>query len=598
MNSFHPLRPIVLSFVLTSIFQLSFAQDQRIADSLQLIYESGTIADSLQLQLLRELAFNELQNLDRGLGYADELVKLSQEKGDLIYLYRGYLQKGRISRLKGNLTVAMTALFNSVKAAQEANYPEGVGGAYITIADIYSANGNSNNAILYYNKAIEILRTTPDSITLATAFSNAGDEYFNKKAYDSALYYFDESGRIFQQTNYRIGTAYNLGNKGMVYAELGRNDLAETNINEAIAILQELQDFYPIAVYLTYMSDIYLSKKDNTTALKYAQRSLELAKGYGLKEQISNANLLLSKLYEQFGNASESLKYYKDYVTYRDSVRNIEAVQQLANQRTDFEVAQKQIEVDLQTRNRQIIVVAATIALFLISLLAFGLYRRYLFIRTTNKIIEEERERSERLLLNILPEQTARELKERGVVQAKKFESVTVLFTDFKDFTRSAEFIEPELLVKSIDYYFKAFDQITLRHGLEKIKTIGDAYMCACGLPDNNNNHCRNTILAAREMINVVNQKLQAKDDLVHFEVRIGVHTGPVVAGIVGDTKWQYDIWGDTVNIASRMETNSVPGRINLSETTYQQIKDEFPCEYRGIIEVKHRSPLKMYFLS
>ncbi|MDZ7607579.1 MAG: adenylate/guanylate cyclase domain-containing protein [Cyclobacteriaceae bacterium] len=175
---------------------------------------------------------------------------------------------------------------------------------------------------------------------------------------------------------------------------------------------------------------------------------------------------------------------------------------------------------------------------------------------------------------------------------------MTVLFTDFKEFTKSAEQVEPEQLVKSIDFYFKEFDRITSKYGLEKIKTIGDAYMCAGGLPKVTKTHAMNVIRAAREILEFVGGQAKNQDDLIHFEVRIGVHTGPVVAGIVGTKKWQYDIWGDTVNIASRMESMSEPGMVNLSETTYQHIKEEFPCEYRGLLEVKNRGALKMYFLS
>ena len=157
-------------------------------------------------------------------------------------------------------------------------------------------------------------------------------------------------------------------------------------------------------------------------------------------------------------------------------------------------------------------------------------------------IIEAENERSESLLLNILPEETAQELKLNGEVQAKKFESVTVLFTDFTEFSRIAENADPEHLVKSIDFYFKEFDMIVSNYGLEKIKTIGDSYMCAGGLPRVSQNHAKNAINAAKDMINLVNIQLQSQDDLIHFEIRIGVHTGPVVAGIVGTKKWQYDI--------------------------------------------------------
>jgi class 3 adenylate cyclase len=266
----------------------------------------------------------------------------------------------------------------------------------------------------------------------------------------------------------------------------------------------------------------------------------------------------------------------------------------MADLRTNYEVSQKQIEVDLlnqEKRNQRIMVISLVIILGLTAVLLTTLYWYY-------RTISREKKRSENLLLNILPAETARELKLDGKVDAVKFDDVTVLFTDFIEFSKSAEQVEPEQLVKSLGFYFKSFDEITTKYGLEKIKTIGDSYMCASGLPTTNKNHAGNAILAAKEMIALVKMEMDAPDGLTHFEIRIGLHSGPVVAGIVGIKKWQYDIWGDTVNIASRMEAGSRPGRINLSETTYQIIKDQYPCEYRGEIEVKNLGLMKMYFLS
>ena len=183
-------------------------------------------------------------------------------------------------------------------------------------------------------------------------------------------------------------------------------------------------------------------------------------------------------------------------------------------------------------------------------------------------------------------------------VDAVKAEKVTVLFTDFVEFSMLAKDIEPEKLVESIDFYFKGFDEIINKYGLEKIKTIGDSYMCAGGIPTPNENHAINMAKAAKEMMVLV-EKAKSKDNgLPHFEIRIGIHSGPVVAGIVGIKKWQYDIWGDTVNIASRMESASIPGKINISETTYDLIKNDFSCEFRGKIDVKNRGSFKMYFLN
>jgi class 3 adenylate cyclase len=578
-----------------------YAQDQKVADSLRQIYQEDKLADTAKLELLRKLSFNEVNDLNLALNYAEELIALSKKLGNDLYLHRGYFQLGNKRRLLGDLDEALAAYFKSREAAQKANYIKGEGTTYSAIADIYSVSKNHSNAILYYNKGIAALRISKDSVVLGTAISNAGDEYRNQKNYDTALLYFREAELIFEKVDYLIGKGYSLGNSGMVYANIGKNDLAEKNINEAIRILEELEDYYPICVYLISMSDIYLEKGDSKTAMNYAKRSLKLAEHYELKEQISDANLKLSELYEKEGNMTESFKYYRNHIAFRDSVNNVKTVQEMADLRTDYEVSQKQIEVDLlsqQKKTQRIIVFATAIALVLIFLLALGLYRRNTFIKKTNVIIQEEKDRSENLLHNILPEETALELKQNGKVRAQKFESVTVLFTDFKGFTQYAENLSPEKVVESIDFYFSKFDEIMEKYGLEKIKTVGDAYMCAGGLPFPTNDHAIKMTKAAIEIQDfVIAAKKQKSENDVRFDIRIGINTGPVVAGVVGSKKFAYDIWGDTVNIASRMESNSEPGKINISENTYLLVKDEFNCEYRGEIEVKNRGAMKMYFI-
>ena len=519
-----------------------------------------------------------------------------------LYLHRGYLQKGNKKRLFGDLEEALEAYFKSVEAALDAKFIKGEGVAYTAIADIYSISNNHPNAKMYYSKAIATLRKSDDLIALGSTISNAGDEYLNTENYDTALVYFKESGIIFEKADYLIGKAYSLGNIGIVYANTGDHSLAEKNINQAIKILEEAGDYYPICVYLISMCDIYLQKGDKRNAMSYALRSLQLAEQYGLKDQVSDANLKLSELFEKDDKLAESFKYYKNHIAYRDSVNDIRSVQKMADLRTDYEVSQKQVEVDLlhqQKKTQRIVVISTVIALFLIFLLALALYRRNLFIKKTNKIIEEERNRSDNLLLNILPEETAQELKQNGKVRAKRFESVTVLFTDFKGFTTYAENLSPEDLVETVDFYFSKFDEIMEKFGLEKIKTVGDAYMCAGGLHFHTEGHAHKMVMAAFEIAEFVNNcKMQKSANETRFEIRIGISTGPLVAGVVGTKKFAYDIWGDTVNIAARMESNSVPGRINVSANTYQLIKDAFDCEYRGEIEVKNRGMMKMYFVN
>ncbi len=209
--------------------------------------------------------------------------------------------------------------------------------------------------------------------------------------------------------------------------------------------------------------------------------------------------------------------------------------------------------------------------------------------------IQQEKKRSDSLLLDILPAEVAEELKVKGYSDAKQFDEVTVLFTDFKGFTTHAENLSAHDLVKEINECFSAFDHILEKHNIEKIKTVGDAYLAASGLPVLNPNHAKDTVNAAIEIRDFMLKRRKQNPD--SFEVRIGIHSGHVVAGIVGVKKFAYDIWGDTVNTAARMEQNSEGGKINISQTTYELVNDKFACEYRGEIEAKNKGKLRMYYV-
>jgi class 3 adenylate cyclase len=224
-------------------------------------------------------------------------------------------------------------------------------------------------------------------------------------------------------------------------------------------------------------------------------------------------------------------------------------------------------------------------------------------INKNNKLLEEEKQKSERLLLNILPAQVAEELKVSGKTKPTLYTDSTIIFSDFKDFTQFSELYTPEELVTELGQCFSMFDEIVAKYGLEKIKTMGDAYMCVAGIPANDKDAVTNAVralMAALEIAAFIDQTRQQKfkEGKIYWGIRIGVHTGDVVAGIVGTKKFVFDIWGDAVNTASRLETCSEEGKVNISGATYELVKDYFDCSYRGRLEVKNKGELDMYFVN
>lgn len=217
-----------------------------------------------------------------------------------------------------------------------------------------------------------------------------------------------------------------------------------------------------------------------------------------------------------------------------------------------------------------------------------------------NTQLDKARQRSDELLLNILPSELVDELKIKGITRTRHHDEVTIMFTDFRDFTKISEQLSPTDLVQEIDYCFRHFDYIIGKYpSIEKIKTIGDAYLCAGGLPAAHPAHAHDVVAAALEIRDFI-RELEAqrtREGKLAFQIRIGIHTGPVVAGVVGSTKFAYDIWGDTVNTAARLESASEPGQVNISATTFDRVQNQFVCQYRGDFATKNKADMSMYFV-
>ena len=290
-----------------------------------------------------------------------------------------------------------------------------------------------------------------------------------------------------------------------------------------------------------------------------------------------------------------------------DSINIISRELLIAEQEAQLELQNSQIqlkdsELQLKSSRQKFYLV-----LLLLGLLVVG-FLSWLFISARkmnsqlalkNSQIEEEKGRSDELLLNILPKFIAQELKENSKVKTRVISQCSVVFTDFINFSNISKMLTPEDLIGALDECFRAFDNIIVKYNIEKIKTIGDSYMCAGGVPVTNSTHAIDAVHAAKDMIAFLDEwnAKREMENKIKFEARIGIHSGPIITGVVGIKKFAYDIWGDTVNVAARIEEQSSASRINVSESTYQLIKDHYQCIKRGSIKVKNMPPLEMYYV-
>lgn len=285
-----------------------------------------------------------------------------------------------------------------------------------------------------------------------------------------------------------------------------------------------------------------------------------------------------------------------------DALTKAQLKAQLRIQQKELEnqVAENKLAKEQQQSERLYSIVS------IIAIVLLGLLLLYLRKRNSAKILQNknvqiaiEKDKSEQLLLNILPTSVANELKTNGKTVSKRYESTTVMFTDFKGFTTFASENNPEDVVAMLDFYFKAFDEIISRFEIEKIKTIGDAYLCVAGAPTHNPKHVSHILEAALLFQEFVRKNADHSfgNGSELLEMRIGIHTGPLVAGVVGSKKFAFDIWGDTVNVAARMEQASISGQINVSEDVYQLEKHNYQFQHRGEIEAKNKGLMNMYFL-
>lgn len=533
----------------------------------------------------------------KNLFIALEIFKVLNNK---IKMASTYNSIGLVYANQSNYTEALKYHFSSLKIVEEIGDKRGIGVCYSGIANVYAYQDNYTEALKYYFKKLKIDEELGDKKSIANSYNNIGCIYLNQGNYLKAISYLTISIEKYEEIKYKFGIAYAYFNLGLIYKNQNNYTNALNNYFESIKIKEEIGDKYGAVSTYNAIGEIYIKQNKALPAKLWLQKGMILAKQIGFNDGIRESYGFQSKADSIAGNYKGAYENYKQYIIYRDSLYNEENTKKLVQTQMQYDFDKKEAATKAEQDKKDAIATSelkrkdlqrnASVAGLLLMLLLAGVFF------TQRNRINKEKNRSEQLLLNILPYEVAEELKEYGESEAKHFDEVTVLFTDFVDFTIISESLLPTELVKELHTCFKAFDDIITRHGLEKIKTIGDAYMAVCGLPVANTQHANNTVKAAQEIVQFMEKRKQENPN--GFHIRVGINSGSVVAGIVGVKKFAYDIWGDTVNTASRMESNSEAGRINISGSTYELVKNDFTCEYRGKINAKGKGEVDMYFVT
>ena len=613
--------------------------------------QSRDIRNSLQDTAGVANLLNNIGNLHENLGdFAAALdnylksLRLREEIGDSARVVKLYYNISILYENMGEYEEALNYILDYRDAVEQNGDKNGTANAFNVIGNIKMELDLFEEAKSYYEEALQLHQELGNRWEQSTILNNLGNNRDAKaiefaersdtlkaiRLNQEALDFYQKALEIRREFDDQAGLAETYNNIGLsylnqvrIYQRFGQdekvqeaNDQALDFFEQALEITEALGDKKgQIEVYIG-ISQVFRNRHDHLSALKYSQKSLGLAEDIGDEKFIQNAYEDLSKGHFAIGNYEQAYVFRQRYDSLLYERLNEQMIRTNAqrevlysDRQKQYEIVRQQKEIELQEAQlkqaaiTQYSLIGGTIALLLLALLLYNRYRLKTRanreLAEKNQILSQERKRSDDLLLNILPAATAEELKQHGRAKARRYESVTVLFTDFKSFTKVAEQMSPEELVAELDYCFRGFDEITTRHGIEKIKTIGDAYMCVGGLPEPNPTHPEDVVRAALEMIEFMNRHLAEKARIGKpgFETRIGIHTGPVVAGIVGNKKFAYDVWGDTVNLAARMESSGQPGKVNVSQATYELIKDRFLCTSRGKVEAKNKGDQEMYFV-
>ena len=540
------------------------------AKAIYLVSEAKKLSEDHQLTIglakslnILGLLYNSMSEKENAMKYFSHALKIYTETDNKIGIASVSNNIGIIYDSISDYENALKYYTKTLEISEGLQEIHGIAASNLNIGIIYKLLGNTTTALEYYQKAFHSFEVAGNLDGIANVSGNIGNIISDGINKENSLEWFLKALRIYEDNNNQLGIAITSTNIGLYYKSHLQNETALEYYKRALFINEEIHNKKGISTALLNIGIVYLTKESSLFDLISAEMYLKKAEAIALdisnKENLKAIYEQISNLYSEQSQYKLSLEYFKKSVQLDNEIHSEEAITK-ANQ---FDQRRK-IEEDEKGR--------------LLKLARF--------------------QEQERIFHNILPISIANRLIEGEQTIAESFENVSVFFSDIVNFTTLSSKIEPAELVKALNTIFTAFDRIGTKYGLEKIKTIGDAYMAVCGVPEPFDDHSKRTAkfaLEANELISTIELHNKFKD----VQIRIGLHCGNVVAGIIGEKKFTYDVWGDAVNIASRMESSSEAGRIHISDAFAKSIENypEFSIIPRGEITIKGKGIMNTYWL-
>ena len=561
--------------------------------------------DTLKVKLLNEIAF-EYYGIEpkKGIEYGERGINLAESLNDEKDLIFCLISTGACYWAASDYPKALENLFMALKISEKTGNKTGISKASGNIGNVFAEQKNYEKALEYYKKALDISQELKDTKGMARKLGNIGTIYKELGNYPVALDYYSKALKYYEEAGEKRGIAVTLQNIGWVYSDKEEYKTALEYFQKAIEIATQTgeprwimydygtigQLYYNLATKTSEKNPNFLlftiNQKESylKLAIEYAEKAVEIGEKIGATKQLIDWYHDQSDAYRQLGDWKNAFKYLKESHAMKDSVFTMESNVKLANldARRETEVKEKEIQLQktrLEKANIQRLAEAGGLLALIIIVLLIYLSRR----------------RSEKLLSNMLPATIARRLKKREKPIADLFEEAAVVFIDIVEFTKFSKDKDPRYVVEILTDFFTSLDIMAGKYGMEKIKTIGDCYMVVSGLPEPISDSIPRAARFALESRDLM--KSYTTKDGHHIHVRIGMDAGKVVAGVIGDRKFSYDLWGDVVNTAAKMENQGIEGEIQVTENVMKKLDDSFILTERGEMEIKGKGKMKTWLL-